>query len=93
MASITLPPLVGPGARVFGEEMAGLTNGANLTYSTSGPFLEGSEVLYLNGRRLLRGCDYTVSESGGAGAGFDTVALMVLAPKPGDAVIIDYTAC
>lgn len=76
----------------------GLTNGINKTFTipASEKFVQSGNIHirpYLNGQRLLSGAsgDYTVSESGGAGTGYDTVILAV-APKPGDNVTADFIA-
>ena len=47
--------------------------------------------LYRNGMRqnLGVGCDFTVSESGGAGTGFDTITLAV-APMAFEILLVDY---
>ena len=47
--------------------------------------------LYRNGYRqaLGVGCDYTVSESGGAGTGFDTLTLDP-APRSYEILLVDY---
>lgn len=48
-------------------------------------------ALYWNGQRLRAGAtnDYLLSESGGAGSGYDTFTMMV-APKTSDAIMADY---
>lgn len=46
---------------------------------------------YKNGRRLQlgAGCDFTVSESGGAGTGYDTLTYET-APKSDDNLVVDF---
>lgn len=80
------------------EQLVGATNGINQVYVL--PYGEKALVadpgikikVYYNGQRLHEGGanDYTTSESGGAGTGFDTVTLIHVAPKPGDIVTADY---
>lgn len=50
-----------------------------------------SIALYFNGQRLESGAgnDFTVSESGGVGTGFDTVTLLFL-PNIGSKFVADY---
>jgi len=47
--------------------------------------------IYLNGQRQVVGGteDYTVSESGGAGTGFDTI-LFTFTPRSADRLIVNY---
>lgn len=49
-------------------------------------------AVYINGVRMLEGAsnDYVVSESGGAGSGFDTFTF-VYPPRVGDNLVIDFT--
>jgi hypothetical protein len=47
--------------------------------------------LYYNGQRLLLADDFTLSESGGPGTGFDTVTTL-FPPKLGDKLWADYVA-
>lgn len=80
------------------EQLVGAINGLNQTY-----LLPNSEkALYadpglkikvsLNGVRLHEGAanDFTVSESGGVGTGYDTITLVHIAPISGDLVTADY---
>lgn len=48
-------------------------------------------TVYLNGQRQVLGAteDYTVSESGGAGTGFDTVSF-TFTPRSADRLIVTY---
>lgn len=43
-----------------------------------------------NGRGLIQGVDYIISESGGAGTGFDTITFIAFAPTSKSDVIADY---
>lgn len=75
------------------QSLLGAKDGANLVFVTPTDFLEETIQVYLNGIRLCRGVggDYTVSESGGPGAGFDTITLDVsLAPIAGENLFADY---
>ncbi|MBU6287591.1 MAG: hypothetical protein KGS10_05460 [Chloroflexi bacterium] len=84
----------GGGSRLFNQLLTGAINGVNTTYTTASDFThDGSfdEAVYLNGQKLQSGAgnDYTVSESGGPGTGYDTVTLAI-APIAGDVLAIDY---
>jgi hypothetical protein len=48
--------------------------------------------VFFNGQRFRPGAgnDYTVSESGGPGTGFDTVTLLGVAPRTADILTADY---
>ena len=80
------------------EQLVGAVNGSNQVYTL--PNSEKAVVadpgvkikVYYNGQRLHEGGanDYTTSESGGAGTGFDTVTLLFVSPRPGDIVTADY---
>jgi hypothetical protein len=78
-----------------GQGLIGIKNGVNHTYTTPGlekyvhnlPFL--TMQVYLNGMRLALLDDYTVSESGGPGTGYDTITL-VIAPRANDHLLADY---
>lgn len=92
MASITLPPVAGPGARVYDDRPAGVVDGANTTFTTSNAFRLGTQRVLLNGvvQALGPSCDYTVSESGGPGTGYDTIVFS-FPPIATDSIAIDYT--
>lgn len=80
-----------------GIDLLGLKNGSNLTYVVPGgdkfthnlPFL--TIQVYFNGQRLKLLDDYTISESGGAGTGYDTVTMEV-SPNSDDKLLVDYVA-
>ena len=82
--------------QVTGEVPSGAIDNVNTDFTTSNDFRPGSERVYYNGERLQSGAgnDYTISESGGFGTGFDTIVL-AFAPKPApgnpDVLLIDYT--
>lgn len=87
----------GAGTRTFNEVLTGVINGVNTVFTTAVDFVAGSEAVYFNGVRQHPGVgnDYTISESGGAGTGYDTVTFAI-APrarpgaKPDDRVTVDY---
>lgn len=81
----------------FHESLTGLINGANVTYTTTDFFVhdppDDTINVYRNGQLQTQGDDYTVSESGGAGTGFDTVTFAVgCTPKTGEVLRVDYVA-
>jgi hypothetical protein len=79
--------------------LAGVKNGVNTVFTIPGGDLARHEPpgvqikLYRNGLRqnLGVGCDYTVSESGGAGTGFDTVTVDP-APLSYEILLVDFVA-
>lgn len=80
--------------RLYNVGLLGVMNGSNHVFTTPGKFVNqlGGDTLQLlyNGQRLLEVDDYTLSESGGSGTGYDTVTLL-FAPKLGDKLTADYT--
>ena len=76
----------------------GAKNSVNRTYTTSHKFLNGLFVdgsffhihLKHNGKDLYENIDYTISESGGAGTGYDTIYIMSFAPKKKDQLKATY---
>ena len=83
--------------RIFNENLTGLVNGANTTFTVVADFVAGNEAVYFNGVRQLEGVgsDYARSESGGVGTGYDTITFAEAprnrpGPKTDDAVTIDY---
>lgn len=76
--------------------LSGTKNGVNTVFTIPGgekAIHSGNiviRVLY-NGQRLQigAGSDFTVSESGGAGTGFDTITLAI-APESDDNVVADF---
>jgi hypothetical protein len=77
----------------IGVTLSGAVNGVNVVFTTPEKFVQTPPGLsiqaFLNGQRLVLLDDYSVSESGGPGTGFDTVTV-VLAPRAGDKVFADY---
>ncbi len=81
----------------WNKELAGIKNGINLTFTTTGEyFVQVGDIIirvFLNGQRLQEGAgnDYTVAESGGPGTGYDTIILSV-APLSWERMTADYIA-
>jgi hypothetical protein len=77
-----------------GVSLLGSVDGVNTVFTTPDKFTHdgvSDEMVYLRGLRLRSGAgnDYTVSESGGAGTGYDTITF-ASAPRSGDNLFIDY---
>lgn len=75
------------------QGLIGPMDGVNVVFHTPDAFVHNlpfaSIHLYLNGLRVFLLNDYTVSESGGPGTGFDTVVL-VQAPLSDATLFADY---
>jgi len=79
--------------QIFGEVPSGLINGANNVFTTGSKFVNGAERMLYNGARLVPGVgeDYTTSESGGVGTGYDTITFVrPTPPRAGDKILVDY---
>lgn len=78
----------------FGVELSGDQNGVNQTYTAPEFFTLGTMQVYWNGNRNHKGAthDFTVSESGGVGTGYDTITFTGVAPLPEDHILADYVA-
>lgn len=77
----------------YNIELIGLKNGSNLVYTTPDKFIPDSIRYYRNGIRqfLGSGYDYTVSEGGGPGTGYDTITLEPCpAPLSWENLLVDY---
>jgi len=77
------------------EEPTGLVDGANTIFTTAEMFCQDPPYMaikvFRNGQQQSLDDDYTVSESGGAGTGFDTVTFAVgCTPKVGEILRVDY---
>jgi len=74
--------------------LLGVKNHINLVFTTPDEFLPTTIAVYFNGQRMRRGAgeDYTVSESGGPGTGYDTITLLdaELAPYATEQLFADY---
>jgi hypothetical protein len=73
--------------------LTGLLNNSNVVFKIpNGYFLySGNQIIsvYRNGVRLAIGKDYSISESGGPGTGYDTIILSY-PPFPTDSIAADY---
>lgn len=58
--------------------------------NNSGLNFENKIQIYHNGRLLIENEDYTLSESGGTGTGFDTIYIFSFAPGPGSSLVASY---
>lgn len=89
--TVTIPGGAGASNRIYNEIPSGTMDSVNTTFTTSVKYLPGSEALYYNGVRLTEGVtnDYTRTESGGAGTGFDTI-VVACAPLAGERLLIDF---
>ncbi len=77
--------------------LIGAKNNSNRTFNTPNKFLNG---LYFgnqfhihvkhDGKDLYEGYDYSISESGGPGTGFDTIYITAFAPKPRSLLVATY---
>ena len=79
------------------EAPVGAIDGVNVTYTTADFFCQDPTdeaiKVYRNGQLQTEGADYTASESGGAGTGFDTITFAVgCTPKTGEVLRVDYVA-
>lgn len=78
--------------------MIGTKNSINRTFTTPDKFLNGlfTEGSFFhihvkhNGKDLYEGIDYTISESGGPGTGYDTINITSFAPKKKDQLKATY---
>lgn len=84
------------GSRFFQQAVTGAIDGLNVTFVTALKFVASGpsrETLHYNGVQLEAGAgnDYTVSESGGPGTGYDTIT-MLFPPILGDKISIDFAS-
>ncbi len=74
----------------------GVIDGSNRVFTLPEAFIASGDLVlrvYRNGQRQTLGSDFTVSESGGAGTGFDTITFAVeCTPKVGAVLRVDYVA-
>lgn len=81
-----------------GVVLGGAINDVNTIFTTSpDKFLDGAVgsnnfniMVQHNGRILVKGIDYTISESGGVGTGYDTITIVTFIPATGSTMIADY---
>lgn len=78
-------------------ELLGTKDGKNRVFTTPDKFINadiGSNSFRIlirhDGKGLIPGVDYTLSESMGAGTGFDTITFIQFAPKAKSTLIADY---
>ena len=69
-------------AMTVDDGYTGLVNGSNTTFTTSANFAVNKVMVYLNGQRLKRTVDYTLSGS--------NQVIFTTAPETGDVLIIDF---
>jgi len=84
---------------VFKDEipLIGVKDGINRVFTTPDKFLNGIYFgnnfhihIKHNGRDIYEGIDYTISESGGVGTGFDTINIFSFTPKPRSLLFASY---
>ena len=78
-------------------QLLGTVDGVNTVFTIpSGTWIQSAPykiIVYKNGVKQVLGDDYLISESGGAGTGYDTVILTVaptVIPSPIDIITADY---
>jgi hypothetical protein len=79
--------------RFFHQELVGSKNGSNDTFKTNNKFKHENphwESVYINGSLLLPNVNYSTTESGGVGSGYDTIVLSV-PPYSDDVMEIEFT--
>lgn len=63
------------------ETVSGTVNGANTTFTLANTPVASSEAIYINGYRLIRGTDYTITGA---------TITMTVAPLAGEVITADY---
>ncbi len=82
----------------YDRELAGTKNGTNKIFTLPGGDKGINEVVgvkvavWINGVRKHEGAgdDFTISESGGSGTGYDTITFVFIAPISRDRLVADY---
>lgn len=79
----------------WNQDLIGAKNGIDVTYTTPDVFVQSGDTVirvFRNGQRLREGAsnDFTVSESGGVGTGFDTVTFNGDPPLAYENLTADY---
>lgn len=81
----------------YNVELIGVKDNSNRTYTTPDYFNPDTIRVYHNGRRLAKTTKQTaqfgsfyVTESGGAGTGYDTVVITRFSPHPNSGLWTDY---
>jgi hypothetical protein len=79
-----------------GQDLIGTLDGNNRVFTTSEKFINGTWgnnifkiLIKHNGRDLVEGIDYMISESGGVGSGYDTV-IFTFSPTSTSILSTDY---
>lgn len=94
LSSTEAQPAPPGGSRLFQQSVTGVQDGVNLVFTTALKFLASGpsrESFFVNGVLQLQGSgnDYTVSESGGPGTGYDTIT-MAYPPLSYDRLCVDF---
>ena len=79
-------------------QLIGVKNSSNRTFHTPDKFIYGIFItgdqfhinIKVDGKNLYEGIDYTLSESGGTGTGYDTIYFKTYAPKPRNLLFATY---
>lgn len=95
---VAITPGFAAGTRRVAEPMVGGKNGVNTVFTVRGAekylrAVPGENIApYLGGCRLIEGTDFTASESGGSGTGYDTITIILAAsiPTASDTLVCDY---
>jgi len=75
----------------FSIEPSGIVDGSNPVHTTPEAFDVATIRVYRNGQRQTLGDDFTASESGGVGTGYDTITFAAACtPKTGETIRVDY---
>ena len=86
MAATVRKRSVGEAEYRYNQYLVGTKDGVNTTFMTPEKFRTLLQVTW-NGRELDEGADFTKSESGGAGTGFDTLELLYTKPPISTSVL------
>jgi len=80
-----------PGWTFFESELLGVKDGVNRVFTTPYHFDPIAISAYHNGRKMfLSGGEFTISESGGPGTGYDTITFLTFAPIPKSVLSASY---
>jgi hypothetical protein len=81
----------------YNISLIGLQNGQNRVFYTPDIFIDGYYMgnefhieVFHNGRKLLYGSEFTISESGGPGTGFNTINFLFLVPTSSSTLRVNY---
>jgi len=77
--------------------LEGAKDGVNRIFTVPDKFINGPFgnndfriLVRHNGRVLIAGCDFTITESGGPGTGYDTLTFTTFTPNSSSELIADY---